>query len=60
LLGDSYIIEKCLGMGGYGITYQCVLKGTQERYVLKQLRPSKSKKHMNVNVLNRKLNYLGK
>ncbi|MBT2757978.1 protein kinase [Mesobacillus foraminis] len=44
LLGDSYIIEKCLGMGGYGITYQCVLKDTQDRYVLKQLRPSKSKR----------------
>ncbi|MDQ0271776.1 serine/threonine protein kinase [Cytobacillus purgationiresistens] len=42
-LKDSYKIEKCLGMGGYGIIYQCTDIHTQKSYVLKQLRPSKTR-----------------
>ncbi|KAB7665869.1 serine/threonine protein kinase [Bacillus sp. B1-b2] len=39
----TYKIIKCLGKGGYGIIYLCTdTKG--EKFVLKQLRPSKKKK----------------
>lgn len=44
LVKGTYTIQKCLGMGGYGITYECSHAQSGEEYVLKQLRPSKSRR----------------
>jgi len=43
-LGDTYKIDKCVGMGGYGIIYKCTNIKTGQQYVAKQLRPSKALK----------------
>lgn len=44
LLGNSYRMEKCVGMGGYGLIYRCTHIDTNKQYVAKQLRPSKALK----------------
>src|SRR5690348_3539906 len=44
MLKDSYRIDKCLGTGGYGIIYQCTDVKTKKSHVLKQLRPSKTRR----------------
>jgi len=44
LLGDTFRIDKCVGMGGYGIIYKCTNIETGKKVVAKQLRPSKALK----------------
>lgn len=39
----QFNIQTYIGKGGYGIIYTCLDRDTNERYVLKQLRPSKAK-----------------
>jgi serine/threonine-protein kinase len=41
VLGKRYEVERCLGMGSYGISYLCLDRQTQQRCVVKQVRPSK-------------------
>ncbi|SLK34567.1 protein kinase [Mycobacteroides abscessus subsp. abscessus] len=41
---NRYTLEKCLGVGAYGMIYLCTDKHSGKKYVVKQLRPSKGKK----------------
>ncbi|KEO83596.1 hypothetical protein EL26_09290 [Tumebacillus flagellatus] len=41
VLGKRYVIEKCLGMGSYGISYLCRDLQSGTRRVLKQVRPTR-------------------
>ncbi|WP_312095944.1 protein kinase domain-containing protein [Niallia sp.] len=40
----TYEVEKCLGLGAYGMIYLCSDTWSGKKYVVKQLRPSKGKK----------------
>jgi serine/threonine protein kinase, bacterial len=41
VLGKRYEIERCLGMGSYGISYLCRDRENGQRCVLKQVRPTR-------------------
>ncbi|PWK10299.1 serine/threonine protein kinase [Tumebacillus permanentifrigoris] len=41
VLGKRYVVERCLGMGSYGISYLCRDQQTGQPCVVKQVRPSK-------------------
>lgn len=41
---NTYEVEKCLGLGAYGMIYLCKETCSGKKYVVKQLRPSKGRK----------------